>query len=49
MARAGGAPPPETTPLEVKADRPFLFTIRSTSGAILFMGRITDPTQAVPL
>jgi serpin B len=37
---AGKQPPP----LEVKIDRPFLFAIQHrTSGACLFLGRVTDP------
>ena len=36
-----GAPPPEVT---LRADHPFLFAIRdTTSGAILFLGRVADP------
>lgn len=37
-----GAPPSVVT---FRADHPFLFTIRDTrSGAILFLGRVADPT-----
>jgi serpin B len=36
---------PPTAPVEFRADRPFLFVIRDTgSGAILFMGRVSNPS-----
>jgi len=39
---APAGPPPE--PIEVKVDRPFLFAIQHrSSGACLFLGRVTDP------
>jgi len=35
---------PADPPPVVRADRPFLFVIRhNATGAILFMGRVTDP------
>jgi serpin B len=40
-----GAPPRET--IEFRADHPFLFFIRHRdTGAILFMGRVVDPTRS---
>lgn len=42
-AVAGAAP--ADPPVEFRADRPFVFVIRdTTSGAVLFMGRVNDPT-----
>src|SRR5262245_26749999 len=42
MPRAGGLPTEDRT---FRADHPFLFFIRdTTTGAILFTGRVTDPT-----
>jgi serpin B len=42
---AGSAIQPDE-PLEIKADRPFLFAIQhEASGACLFMGRVNDPSH----
>jgi serpin B len=44
MMRAGAALPSEK-PVVFRADHPFLFFIRDTgTGAILFTGRLADPT-----
>jgi serpin B len=44
MMRAGSAPPSEK-PVVFRADHPFLFFIRDTqSGAVLFAGRLADPS-----
>lgn len=43
MMRAGSAAPTQK-PIELKADRPFLFAIQhAASGACLFFGRVSDP------
>lgn len=40
-----GAAPNEDEPIEFVLDRPFLFAIRDTeTGAVLFQGRVADPT-----
>lgn len=45
MMRAGSAPP-STKPPEFRADHPFFFAIRDTSsGMVLFAGRMEDPRK----
>lgn len=44
MGKAAVALPPPSKPIEIKADRPFLFAIQHVaSGACLFFGRVSDP------
>lgn len=44
MTELASAAPRREQPIEVRADRPFLFAIQHVeSGACLFLGRVTDP------
>lgn len=44
MGKRAMALPPPTKPIELKADRPFLFAIQhAASSACLFLGRVSDP------
>jgi len=44
MARATSMPVEPAEPLEIRVDRPFAFAIQHvSSGACLFLGRVTDP------
>jgi serpin B len=44
MVYAVSAAPPPEKPIDLKADRPFLFAIQhAKSGACLFFGRVSDP------
>lgn len=44
LATLGVGPREEPPPVEVRADRPFLFAIQHVdSGSCLFLGRVTDP------
>ena len=45
IAGAAGAAPGEDPPIDMTVDHPFFFAIRDTdTGAVLFQGRVTDPT-----
>lgn len=45
LTLGGGPPLPPPAFVEFRADHPFLFFIRhKTTGALLFMGRVTDPS-----
>jgi serpin B len=45
IAMAAGAAPPTEQPVEVRVDHPFFFCVRDgKTGAVLFTGRVTDPT-----
>lgn len=45
MMEGGSAPSEPVEPVEFVADRPFLFAVRDLqTGAVLFLGRIADPT-----
>jgi len=47
MMGYGGDAPPPPPPVIFRADHPFIFLIQEdTTGSILFMGRVTDPTKA---
>ena len=47
MMMMSAMPAPEPPPIEVRVDHPFLFAIQHrSSGACLFLGRMTDPTQS---
>jgi serpin B len=42
----GAAPPPPDEPIPFVVDHPFLFVLRhAATGAILFLGRVEDPTS----
>ena len=43
VMRASGMPPDQL--VELTIDRPFMFSLRDReTGAVLFLGRVTDPT-----
>ena len=45
LGMRAGAAPPTNEPIPFVVDHPFLFFVRDTkSGAVLFMGRVLDPT-----
>ena len=44
VVAVAGAAMPVAPPIDFRADHPFVFFIRDTRGAVLFMGRVADPT-----
>jgi serpin B len=43
VVAVAGAAMPVAPPVDFRADHPFVFFIRDTRGAVLFMGRVADP------
>lgn len=46
VVEAGSAAPSPDQPIEMVVDRPFVFAVRDrATGAVLFLGRVADPSQ----